>query len=240
MPDVSGWSALELGQPLSGGSRSSVWEGRLDGERVVVRQSRRSAESLAWELDLLRRLAEADFVVPQTKPADDGRESIAGVVVQSWLDGGAPETPDEWGAVALELQRLHTVLADHPQRPGCAVASELVTARRSVDADLDVLPVDVLDRVTTVFGEYAAVPVAVIHGDPGPSNIRIAADGRVGLIDWDESRVDHVWHDLSNLGVQVLADDDHAAAVRLSHAWEAVNAWVVEPEYARDRLARLD
>lgn len=44
---------------------------------------------------------------------------------------------------------------------------------------------------------------------PGPSNIRIGADGRVGLLDWDEARVDLTWHDLSNLGVQVLDDREH-------------------------------
>jgi len=61
----------------------------------------------------------------------------------------------------------------------------------------------------------------------------------VWLLDWDESRVDVTWHDLSNLGVQVLDDHEHARAQVLSHAWEAVNAWTAEPEYARHRYRQF-
>ena len=196
--------------------------------------------SLAWELDLMERLSVAGFLVPVTHPADDGRASIGGVVVQSWLDGRAPETEADWRAVVAELQRLHLALARHDQRPECAAVSQLAHARRSVDADLDAIPAAVVDRAIEVFAACADVPTAVIHGDPTPGNIRITPGGRVGLIDWDESRVDHVWHDLSNLGVQVLDDSSHARAEQLSHAWEAVNAWAIEPGYARRRFAQLD
>ena len=84
------------------------------------------------------------------------------------------------------------------------------------------------------------VEVAVIHGDPHPGNLRLDGRGRVGLLDWDESRVDLVWHDLSNLGVAVLDPEAHTRAEALSNAWEAANGWVVEPEYAARRLQALD
>jgi aminoglycoside phosphotransferase (APT) family kinase protein len=90
-----------------------------------------------------------------------------------------------------------------------------------------------------VFASVADAPVSLIHGDPGPSNIRIDEHDRVWLLDWDESRVDVSWHDLSNLGVVVLDADTHRRAVLLSHAWEAVNAWTIEPDYAKDRLSSL-
>ena len=90
-----------------------------------------------------------------------------------------------------------------------------------------------------IFAEFADVPTSLIHGDPMDGNVRIDEDGGVGFLDWDESRVDLVWHDLSNLGVQVLGNEDHARALRLSNAWEAANAWVVEPDYARQRLDAL-
>ena len=90
------------------------------------------------------------------------------------------------------------------------------------------------------FNRFADAPMAVVHGGPGPSNIRIAADGRVGLLDWDEARVDLTWHDLSNLGIQILDDGEHRRAQDLSNAWEAVNAWTAEPDYAPERLRRLD
>lgn len=130
-------------------------------------------------------------------------------------------------------------LADHPQRPGCSTALQLEVTRRSVDADIDAMPPELAGLVAGVFNEFADVSCALIHGDPTADNIRIGSDGSVGLLDWDESRVDLTWHDLSNLGVQVLDDDDHRRAERLSNAREAVNGWTLEPEYARRRLRQL-
>ena len=45
--------------------------------------------------------------------------------------------------------------------------------------------------------------------------------------------------DLSGLGVLVLDDETHRRANVLSHAWETINAWAVEPDYAARRLAAL-
>ncbi|MEM9203443.1 MAG: phosphotransferase [Actinomycetota bacterium] len=238
--EIDPWPGLELGDPLGGGSRSEVWAGLHNGQRAVVRQSRRSAASLEWELDLMDTLAAHGFVVPAAIPTDDGRRSVDGLVVQTWIDGRPPISDDDWRLVATELQRLHTVGRDHRQRPECCVVTEIHDTRRSVDADLDSLPTQVAALVLAEFASVAHVGRSLIHGDPGPENLRITAQGRVGLLDWDESRVDVVWHDLSNLGVQVLDDDTHGRAERLSHAWEAANGWTTEPEYARRRLAALD
>ncbi len=164
---------------------------------------------------------------------------VLGVVVQRWIDGDPPDSEADWRAVAAELQRLHAVTGDHAQRPGCCAVTDLGACRSSVDADLDALPADDQDLVEAVFATFGDVPTAVVHGDPGPSNIRMTATGEVGLLDWDESRVDVIWHDLSNLGVQVLDQHEHRRARALSDAWEAVNAWTTEPEYASARLARL-
>jgi aminoglycoside phosphotransferase (APT) family kinase protein len=104
---------------------------------------------------------------------------------------------------------------------------------------MSAIPADATDVILEIFNSYRHIPVSLIHGDPNASNIRITNDGRVALLDWDESRVDVVWHDLSNLGIQVLSDADHERAQRLSNAWETVNAWVAEPEYAQHRYAAL-
>jgi aminoglycoside phosphotransferase (APT) family kinase protein len=101
------------------------------------------------------------------------------------------------------------------------------------------MPADVSGAVLAEFSSVGDVEVSVIHGDPSPSNIRIGPDGRVGLLDWDESRVDVVWHDLSNLGIQVLGNQNHARATRMSDEWETANAWVAEAAYARRRFAAL-
>ncbi|MEL7208950.1 MAG: phosphotransferase, partial [Actinomycetota bacterium] len=227
-------------EPAAGGARNQVWRGRLNGVAVAVRQSRRPADSLAWELDLLAHLGRNGFRVPTTVPCDDGRRSAGSVVAQTWLEGHQPSSEAEWGRVAGELQRLHAATADYGQRPGCATVRELRASRQSVDADLDAIPVVVAERILAVFDQLGDVPAAVVHGDPGPENIRIGAEGSVGLLDWDESRVDLTWHDLSNLGVQVLGDADHRGAQLLSNAWEAANGWVLERDYALRRLRLLD
>ena len=240
MDGIEAWSGLELIERIEEGNRNEVWRGRIGDRRVAVRRSRRAADSLAWELDLLHRLAAADFVVPDVVPTDTGATSHHGVVVQRWIDGHAPTSTADWTAVADELQRLHHVLRDHPQRPGCVAVTELDRTATSVDADMGALPEAVAVRTLAIFHGLRDAPHGVIHGDAGASNLRIQADGRVGLLDFDESRRDVLWHDLSELGVQVLADADHERARQLSNAWEAVNAWIDEPDYARERLAQLE
>jgi Ser/Thr protein kinase RdoA (MazF antagonist) len=233
------WEGLDVGSLLDGGHRNEVWEGSIGDRPVAIRRSRRSADSLAWEIDLLRALDGQGFLVPLPIVTTDERWSHEGVVVQQWIDGREPSTVEDWRLVAGELRRLHDIGSDVSQRPDCCTIVELPSVGRSVDAALIDLPPDVRWALVEVFESFHDVPVSLIHGDPGPSNIRITDDRRVGLLDWDESRVDVVWHDLSNLGVQVLTDEDHARAVRLSDAWETANAWIAEPDYARQRLAQL-
>ena len=82
------------------------------------------------------------------------------------------------------------------------------------------------------------VPEAVVHGDPGPSNIRVTEAG-VGLLDWDEARVDCVDLDLAELPFADLPPARLSAARTAVTAWEAASGWIVERSYARRRLAML-
>jgi Ser/Thr protein kinase RdoA (MazF antagonist) len=237
--DPAAWLGVDLIEPVAEGNRNEVWRGVRYGEMVSVRRSRRSVASLDWELDLIEHLDSAGFRVATVVPTADGRRHVDGVVVQRWLTGRPPESTDDWRRVADVLQAIHTHTAGYPQRPGCCAVAELTSTGRSVDADLAALPADVVREVLAVFATAAHLPRVVIHGDPMAGNLRLGEDGVVGLLDFDESRVDVAWHDLSNLGVQVLADADHSRALRLSDAWETTNAWVSEPAYARTRLASL-
>lgn len=238
----SPWAGLEALAPANGGSRSQVWRGRLGPRAVSIRRTGRRGPSFEWELDLLEELTGHGFVVPTVVAADDGRRHVDGWVVQEWLDGAEPASERDWRLVAAELLRLHRLTVDHQQRPGCCRVDQLGPVRRSVDADLDAMPEQVRRRVLAEFASVSEldVDVAVIHGDPDPGNIRLDGEGRVGLLDWDESRVDLVWHDLSNLGVAVLDPQEHARAEALSNAWEAANGWVAEPAYAARRFQALD
>lgn len=72
----------------------------------------------------------------------------------------------------------------------------------------------------------------MVHGDPCAANIRVSG-GRIGFLDWDEARVDHPWLDLADIPGLAVPPVAEAAI----DAWEAANAWVMEPSYARRRLA---
>lgn len=239
MLDLRPWNGLQLVETIKVGSRGHVWRGRLGRTAVSVKQSRRSAASLEWELDLVDHLYQSGFLVPRVLPSKHGDRHVDGVVVQRWLEGRPPSTAADWQRVAAELTRLHDLTAGYRQRPGCCVVTQLGDNRQSVDADLDRMPDADRDLVLTIFDAMGDVPVRVIHGDPGVSNIRLTNDGRVGLLDWDESRVDVVWLDLATPGLRVLNATEHAASQELVHAWEAANGWLVEPDYARGRLEAL-
>ncbi len=237
--DPTPWRSLELHERVVEGNRNEVWRATFDGDDVAVRRSRRSAASLEWELDLIAHLDQQDFIVPTVIESADGRRHVDGVVVQRWLSGDPPSSTPDWVSVSETLQRLHQSTKDYPQRPGACAVAELERSGSSLDADMSALPDDVAADVLGVFAEVAGMPLSVIHGDPMAGNIRIGDDGGVGLLDFDESRVDVAAHDLSNLGVQVLDDVGHARALNLSDAWETANGWVAEPAYARRRLAAL-
>jgi hypothetical protein len=81
--------------------------------------------------------------------------------------------------------------------------------------------------------------LAVVHGDPCAANVRVSADG-IGLLDWDEARVDHPDLDLADMpSVELPASRNRVARAAVA-AWEAAAGWQLEPDYARRRLAELD
>ena len=52
---------------------------------------------------------------------------------------------------------------------------------------LTAMPADAVADCRRAWARLDGSPQAVVHGDPGPANIRISADG-AGLLDWDEAR----------------------------------------------------
>lgn len=238
MRDVlAAWGEVTVTGPLGGGNRNTVVELRRGDDRLVARSSRRTPASLDWEIDLLEYLSRQGVRVPAIVPALDGRRHVDGVVVQSWLDGITPE-PRHWGAIACTLRRVHGVTVGWPQRPGFASTRELLTADRGGDVDLSLMPPAAVTACRAAWRRLHGGPESVVHGDPGPANIRISAGG-VGLLDWDESRVDYTDLDLAELPGSELPSDQLAAARHAAIAWEAANGWIVEPAYARRQLALL-
>ncbi len=234
---LAAWDGVTAVGPLGGGNRNAVMEARRGHEHLVARRSSRSPASLDWEIALCDYLAGQGMRVPRFIAARDGRRHIGGVTVQTWIDGDPPG-PRDWPAVAATLRRLHAVTAGWPQRPGFAATRELLSAERGGDVDLTAMPPGAVRECRRAWARLAGTPRAVVHGDPGPANIRVSPDG-IGLIDWDEARVDHTDLDLAELPGSVLPPGRSTAARAAVTAWEAANGWLVEPAYARRRLALL-
>jgi Ser/Thr protein kinase RdoA (MazF antagonist) len=227
--DLTPWGSPPVGERLGGGHRNEVY--RLGDDRVV-RRSRRSAASLEWELDLLDHLARNGFVVPAVVRTHDGRRHVDGLVVQHWLPGEEP-TGDDWPLVTAELRRLHATMTDWPPRPDFPGTRDLLRQDRGGDVDLSAMPPDAAAACRAAWRALTG-PSTVVHGDPCAANIRMK-DGRVGFLDWDEARVDHPWLDLADIPGMDVPRTAKAAI----NAWEAVNAWFMEPSYARRRLAQV-
>ncbi|MDP9364294.1 MAG: phosphotransferase [Chloroflexota bacterium] len=104
------------------------------------------------------------------------------------------------------------------------------------------MPEDAVRRCRDAWREPAAESTSVIHGDPGAANIRIGLGG-VGLIDWDEARIDASVLDLACLRDEVverqLPPRRLGSVRRAANAWEAANGWLLELAYARRRLAEV-
>lgn len=205
-----------------------------------MRTSGRSVESLAWELDLLRALSDAGVVVPMPVPTDDGRRHADGVVVQRFIPGGPPCDDHDWRRVVGVLQLVHATTIGWPQRPGFASARQLLTRARGGDVDLSAMPAPVAELVRRAWLPVLGATESAIHGDLGASNVLMTGD-QVGLIDWDEARVDVPAFDYAHLpgGVRLPIAGDRSAIVTAGVAWETATCWRAEPEYARRRLAEL-
>jgi aminoglycoside phosphotransferase (APT) family kinase protein len=100
------------------------------------------------------------------------------------------------------------------------------------------LPADAVAACRVAWKRLAGRPESVVHGDPGPENIRVTSEG-VGFLDWDEARVDYTDLDLAELPASDLPPAMLAAARTAVTAWEAANGWTIEPSYARRQLALL-
>jgi Ser/Thr protein kinase RdoA (MazF antagonist) len=231
------WGRPRVVGRLGGGNRNEVFEVRRGAQRLVARRSRRSPASLSWEVQLLEQLACCGIRVPAVVPALDGRRHVDGMIVMGWLEG-RPPGPGDWPAVAAALRRVHELTRGWPQRPGAASTRELLTAQRGGDVDLARMPADAVAACRRAWAALAGSAEAVVHGDPGPANIRITPSG-VGLLDWDESRVDATDLDLAELPGADLPPDRLGMVRAAATAWETANGWIVEPSYARRQLSLL-
>ncbi|WP_097321392.1 phosphotransferase enzyme family protein [Paractinoplanes atraurantiacus] len=239
-----GWEALRQWgedvvrvEPLAGGVANDVWSVRVGGRLAVARLGRRSDADLAWETDLLVHLDREGLTVPVPIPAADGRLFADGVVVMTYLEGGPPESPDDWRRVAGTLREVHRLTRGWPQRPGWRSSADLLHVETGTKVDLGAMPPEGVARCRAAWARLAGRETCVVHGDPNPRNILVTA-ARVALIDWDESHVDVPDLDLVLPGNAAGFDDDALdVAAQASAAWEAAVCW--DDDYSVKRLAEV-
>jgi len=179
--------------------------------------------------------------VPVPIATTKGRLFADGLVVMSYVEGGPPETEADWRRVADTLRQLHRLTRGWPQRPGWRSSIDFLHAGTGTRVDLGAMPPEGVARCRAAWARLPRRTTCVIHGDPNPGNIRMAAD-RVAMIDWDESHVDVPDLDLAlPHNAAGLDDDAYDIATQASAAWEAAVCW--DPSgtdpYAVNRLAEV-
>lgn len=227
--------------PLSGGTRTAVWQVQFDGVRFAARRSNRPAPAINWELRLLDYLTRHGTHVATPVAATDGRRLIDGWSLFTWLEGDPPGSERDWRRVAAELERIHALTRGWRQRPGFRSTQQLLYATHGGDVDLGRMPESAVELCRAAWRKLEGCARSVVHGDPRAGNIRINQLG-VGFLDWDEARVDASLLDFADLPIAIgewIDDVDASAVRRAAHAWEAGNGWLKEPGYAHRRLRSL-
>jgi len=78
-----------------------------------------------------------------------------------------------------------------------------------------------------------------VHGDLGAGAV-LVHDGDIGIIDWDEARVDVPVLDLIGIpGHEGPPGVDPVVVQLAALAWETATCWVPEPRYASNLLDQL-
>lgn len=162
-------------------------------------------------------------------------------MVQQRLPGRAPRDAGEWAGVVEALRVVHEVTGGWRQRPGFATSRELQMIARGGDVDLAAMPPVAVARVRRAWRPVEHGPINAIHGDLGGGNVLVDEEGAVGLIDWEECRVDVAWFDFAFVPAQVPVPVPipREQLIMAGVAWEAATCWVPEPDYAARRLNEL-
>ncbi len=142
----------------------------------------------------------------------------------------APFTPFIGSRNSLEA--LHSLGVGHAQRPGFLSSSALVAQGKGGDVDLSALPAPLARICKQAWAALAPAPSTIIHADLTPSNLIQYETGEIGLVDWDECRVD-----LPVFDTGYLAPPRSAQVALALKAWEMACSWQIEPAYARGLVA---
>jgi Ser/Thr protein kinase RdoA (MazF antagonist) len=219
--------------PLDGGRRNAAHlVERADGRRFVAKSTRRSEPALRWAVRLQAVARGAGLRVPRYLRADDGSHAPGGMTVEPFVDG-LPSSEADLRALARPLARLRVATASWSQRPGFVAAADLAPGGAGGDIDLCAMPADLAQACLAAWRVLDGRRRCAVHGDINTTNLLVAPDGRLALLDWDEARIDSPLFDAAAIRQPPLA------LLQACVAWEVATGWLHEPAYARTLARRL-
>jgi Ser/Thr protein kinase RdoA (MazF antagonist) len=196
---------------LTGGYTNEL----LRYDDVVLRLERTTLESACWEQKLLRFLAPQlpEAVVATDGPVlwEDGR--IASVI--PFIPGRALERgePGERRELARLLARLHRVGLEWTgaQRPGASSWADRDLERNSwwdwAIVDKPPVLVAAYGELVAFLADPPALATGIVHGDVDPANVRVDGGRIVGVVDWEEARLDWPAWELANAAWTTAGED---------------------------------
>ncbi len=230
-PPIYLWQVTAPLQPLHGGHRNMAFRTVGLAQNLVFKTTRRSESAMRWLEAVHNHAAQAGFRVPRLAHSHKGNLIEAGWTCEPFLDGRAFK-PDEIPLIAPLINNFHTRLTGHPQRPGFLSAAALAKHGKGGDVNLAALPPRLAAICQHLWADLP--PTTVVHGDLNPANLILCDTGEMGLIDWDECRVDAPIFDTGHLRAPLTTRE-----ALVLKSWEAACSWQLEPAYARGLLAEI-
>ncbi|HYD46603.1 MAG TPA: phosphotransferase, partial [Phenylobacterium sp.] len=197
---------------------NSHWLVAASGTRLVLRRygkgARWAPDGVAWELELVRRLAEAGY--PAAAPLAGPLTVEGDVYVLFPFVSGRALRPGDAGYRELgrRLAELHDVVLAHvrmdqrPERRSLTAAAappeggpgreELLARLARLDAGLAARVDATSAAIAPRLQALADLPQHPVHGDFAPWNLRMSGGRMVGVFDFDDARLDILAADVAH------------------------------------------
>ncbi len=233
-PPTEYWGVDAAIEPLPGGNRNLAFRTLGSDNDLVFKTTRREPAAIEWLLPVLDLAQQSGFIVPKPIKSRNGYYVEQGWTCELYLRGQT-FTGQDVNQVAARLLFFQKATQEMLQRPGFLSASDLIGRDFGGDVDLRLMPVDIVAICREAWSQTMKLPKSVVHGDLNAANLIWTIDGGIGLVDWDETRVDASLFDGFHAGLGHPGAASEAAVL----AWEVACSWKLEPDYANRMAEKL-
>jgi thiamine kinase-like enzyme len=231
------WGEWNVLKPLEGGFRNTAFLVEQQGTKRVAKTTRRFEAAMRWLQPVHAAAQRAGFVTPDLIENVNGTLVSESITLETFIEGQAPNL-QQLKDMLPQMQTFHNLTRGILQRPGFASSIELLHGTSGGDVDLNAMPNDLVTLCRNQWRDHSGQVQSVVHGDLNANNVLITKDGKYGLVDWDETRVD-----ISDFDTQALLQTSGAKLdsrkTNWLDAWEVAVCWQIEPEYARKVASRF-